>query len=329
MKCLVPLIRQPSPLPGRLGAHGPHVGAGARLGHRQAVDLLAAHAGVEVLLALRLGPGEQDVRGSRDAGVVQRVVGLAELLLVEHPRHRVEAGPADLLGHVGGVEPGGQRLLRGSARRARGAARRCARPPPRGGTARARRRRASPPRCCAARRSGRSPSSISLLASCPGQSRRGGAASGADGALHVAGDPLVGAADVERRLVGAVQRPDRLDVARLPVGDVALRPRVGAPQPGPGLQRGGRLGPEELGDLRQRLAGAGVRVGGRERRRSAPAAPARRGRRPAAARSSRARPRSRPARSGRDRARTAGRTPPRTWPPTRAAADAATTAGPR
>ena len=111
MKCLLPLIRQPPAVVcGSPWCACPHVGARAGLGHRQAVDLLAAHAGVEVLLALGLGAGEQDVGGPRHPAVVQRVVGPAELLLEEHPGHRVEAGPADLLGHVGGVETGGQGL---------------------------------------------------------------------------------------------------------------------------------------------------------------------------------------------------------------------------
>ena len=162
------------------------------------------------------------------------------------------------------------------------------------------------------------------------QGGRGGAPAGPDGALHVAGDPLVGAADVERRLVGAVQRADRLDVARPPVGDVALGPRVGAPQPGPGLQRrrsppgrsssaicasasrvrvsrvGGREGGVPLGRDQRRQHAVLLRPGRAEHALAL-------GQRVLAAR----------------RARTARRTPPRTWPPTRAAAAAATSAGPR
>ena len=89
---------------------------------------------------------------------------------------------------------------------------------------------------------------------------------GADRAFHVAGDPLVGAAHVERRLVRAVQRPDRLDVAGPPVRHVALGPRVGAPEPGPGGERAGRARSVQRGDVRQRLAGAGLRLGRGERR---------------------------------------------------------------
>ncbi|MBO2454130.1 hypothetical protein J4573_44070 [Actinomadura barringtoniae] len=69
----------------------------------------------------------------------------------------------------------------------------------------------------------------------------GGAASGADGALHVAGDPLVGAADVERRLVRAVGGADGHEVAGRPLGDVAARVGVGAPQPQPHAERLERL----------------------------------------------------------------------------------------
>ena len=58
--------------------------------------------------------------------------------------------------------------------------------------------------------------SVSASGSClrprigsPGAERGArGVAPGPDRALHVAGDPVVGAGDVERRLVGAVQRPD-------------------------------------------------------------------------------------------------------------------------
>ena len=93
---------------GRL--HAAQVGAGARLGHRQAVPFLAADAGEQVFFALLRRAGEQDVGGPRHAGPVQRVVGAAELLLVEQPGHRIEPGAADIGRHVGGVEPGLDRL---------------------------------------------------------------------------------------------------------------------------------------------------------------------------------------------------------------------------
>ena len=48
MKCLVPLIVQPSPSAYGAGTDGAHVRACAGFGHGQAVDALAADAGEEV-----------------------------------------------------------------------------------------------------------------------------------------------------------------------------------------------------------------------------------------------------------------------------------------
>ena len=62
------------------------------------------------------------------------------------------------------------------------------------------------------------------------QRRARGGAPGPDRALHVARDPVVRARDVERRLVGPVQRPDARQVAGRPARDVAARERVGAPR---------------------------------------------------------------------------------------------------
>ena len=93
---------------GRL--HAAQIGAGARLGHGEAVRFLAANAGEQIFFALLRRAGEQDVRGPRHAGPVQRVVGAAELLLVEQPGHRIEPGAADIGRHVGGIEPGFDRL---------------------------------------------------------------------------------------------------------------------------------------------------------------------------------------------------------------------------
>ena len=84
----------------------------------------------------------------------------------------------------------------------------------------ARRRRDRPRRHrLAARRGGGEQASVltRVLQLSPHQRFPRRRTAGSDRALHVAGDPLVGAADVERRLVGAVQRPDRLHVARPPV----------------------------------------------------------------------------------------------------------------
>src|SRR5215210_5336011 len=63
------------------------------------------------------------------------------------------------------------------------------------------------------------------------ESGRGGAATGPYGALHVAADPLVRSAHVERRLVRPVEGTDGHHVARAPAGDVAERPGVDAPAP--------------------------------------------------------------------------------------------------
>ncbi len=93
---------------GRL--HAAQVGAGARLGHRQAVPFLAADAGEQIFFALLRRAGQQDVGGTRHAGPVQRVIGAAEFLLVEQPGHRIEPGAADIGRHVGGIEPGLDRL---------------------------------------------------------------------------------------------------------------------------------------------------------------------------------------------------------------------------
>src|ERR687897_746564 len=56
-----------------------------------------------------------------------------------------------------------------------------------------------------------------------------GAPTRANGALHVAADPLVRAAHVEGRLVRPVERPHRHHVTRPPPSDVAARPGVHAP----------------------------------------------------------------------------------------------------
>src|SRR5690606_27484659 len=90
--------------------HAAQVGAGARRGHGEAVGFFAAEAGEQILLALLRRPGEQDVGRARHAGPVQRIVGAAELLLVEEPCRRIEPRPADIGRHVGGVEARFDRL---------------------------------------------------------------------------------------------------------------------------------------------------------------------------------------------------------------------------
>jgi hypothetical protein len=86
--------------------HAAQVRARARLGHRHAVDLLAAHARISVAFALLLVAGHQDVRWPCHAVPVQRVVGAAKLLFVEHPGQRIEPCTAHFFGHVGGIKPG-------------------------------------------------------------------------------------------------------------------------------------------------------------------------------------------------------------------------------
>ena len=106
--------------------------------------------------------------------------------------------------------------------------------------------------------------------------------------------------------------------------------RIAGPCPTAGsrLQRRGGLRPVDLGDLVERLAGPGVGVGGGEGGvplggTSADSTPCCCGqvdpRTPSLSESA----------FGRAPARTARRTPPRTWRPTRAAVAAATSAGPR
>ena len=157
MKCLVPLSTQSSPScdGGRL--HAAQIGAGARLGHGEAIRFLAANAGKQIFFALLRRAGEQDVRGPRHAGPVQRVVGAAELLLVEQPGHRIEPGAADIGRHVGGIEPGFDRLGLDLLDQFAAQHARCARPPLHAGRARSRRRRASSRRSAAVPRKGRNP----------------------------------------------------------------------------------------------------------------------------------------------------------------------------
>ena len=68
------------------------------------------------------------------------------------------------------------------------------------------------------------------------QRRCGCRAPGAHGTLHVAGDPLVRAADVERRIVRSVERPDAQHVPRPPVRRVAARERIERPEPQEGAR---------------------------------------------------------------------------------------------
>ena len=115
------------------------------------------HRRQEVALALVARAGQQDLRRPGDGQHLQRVAGVPELALHQHPGQRVEAAAADLLGHVGGVEPGPDRRVAQLGAAARGRARRCAPPRPRAAPARAARTPASSPRRPAARPSARDP----------------------------------------------------------------------------------------------------------------------------------------------------------------------------
>ena len=86
------------------GLHAAQVGADAGFGHGKAVRLLALDGGEKVLVALLALAGHQDVGGARHAGPVQRIIGAAELLLVEHPGEGIEASTSHFGGHVGGIE---------------------------------------------------------------------------------------------------------------------------------------------------------------------------------------------------------------------------------
>jgi hypothetical protein len=88
------------------GLHAAQVRARTGLGHGEALRAIAAHGGQQIAFALFAFAGEQDVRRSADASVVKRVARLAELLLVEHPGDGIEAGAADVGGHVGRVQAG-------------------------------------------------------------------------------------------------------------------------------------------------------------------------------------------------------------------------------
>ena len=95
----------------RPGAHAAQVRTRLRLGHREALGALAGHHRPQVARPLVTLTGQQDPGRPGDDEHLQRVAGVAELALHEHPGHRVEAAAADLLGHVGGVEPRAQRRV--------------------------------------------------------------------------------------------------------------------------------------------------------------------------------------------------------------------------
>ena len=94
------------------------VGAGARFGQGEAVDLLALDARQQVVVDLLAGAGHEDLRRPRDEHV-QRPGDLRQLALDQRLGQVVQAATTDLFGHVEGVETGGDRLaanLRGQLR---------------------------------------------------------------------------------------------------------------------------------------------------------------------------------------------------------------------
>ncbi|MCY1355806.1 hypothetical protein D9M69_422420 [compost metagenome] len=100
------------------GLDGVGVGAGARFGEGEAVDLLALHAGQQVILDLLALAGHEDLRGPRDEHV-QRPGDLRQLALDQRLGQIVEAATTDFLGHVEGIEAGRDGLaanLRGELR---------------------------------------------------------------------------------------------------------------------------------------------------------------------------------------------------------------------
>ena len=87
--------------------HAPQVGARARLAHGQALNPLAPHGGQQVLVHLFPGAGPQDVRRAGHY-VLQGIAGEAEGPLGQCQGQVVEPAAAQLLGHVGRVQPRGQ-----------------------------------------------------------------------------------------------------------------------------------------------------------------------------------------------------------------------------
>ncbi|MNP20319.1 hypothetical protein D3C76_1128860 [compost metagenome] len=91
------------------GLDGVGIGAGARLGESEAVDLLALHAGQQVVVDLLVLAGHEDFRWPRDEHV-QGPGHLGQLALDQRLGQVVQATAADFLGHVEGIEPGGDGL---------------------------------------------------------------------------------------------------------------------------------------------------------------------------------------------------------------------------
>ena len=97
------------PVPAGRRGHGADVRAGARFGHRDAVVPLTADGGEQVALPLVGVATLQDVARPLDQHL-QGVAGPAQLAFGQDQGHRVQPAAAQLGGHVGRVQPGGDRL---------------------------------------------------------------------------------------------------------------------------------------------------------------------------------------------------------------------------
>ena len=94
----------------RARLHAAQIGTGLRLGHGQALDTLAPHGRQQVALALLTPARQQDVGRPPDTAVLQGVACVAQLFLVQHPADAIQSAAADLGGHVGRVQAGGECL---------------------------------------------------------------------------------------------------------------------------------------------------------------------------------------------------------------------------
>ena len=92
------------------GRYSSNIGAGVGLTHREAIEAFASNTRQQVLLDLLALARLQDIARPVDLPV-QSQVGATELALQQHVGHRVEPTAADLLGHIGGPEPGVHRSL--------------------------------------------------------------------------------------------------------------------------------------------------------------------------------------------------------------------------
>ena len=115
MNCFVPLMTQSEPSRTAPRLDRSRIGAGARLGEREALAALAADRREEEALPLLALAGEQDVGGPRDARV-ERPARAGQLHLGHRGGHVVEAAATELRGHVQRVQACVDRLVLEGAR---------------------------------------------------------------------------------------------------------------------------------------------------------------------------------------------------------------------